>query len=97
MDENKENKNEEVLGPNQSPVQDTPKVFVEAEEKQIDFYEAIKAIVEGKKVTKLEWGNREIYGVLDNAVLKLHKVDGKLYSWLLNDGDINGTDYVVIS
>ena len=93
MDENKE---EKILGPNQSPVQDSPKVFVEAEEKQIDFYEAIREIMNGKKVTKLEWKNKEIYGVLNDTVLKLHKVDGKLYSWLLNNGDINGTDYKVI-
>jgi hypothetical protein len=75
----------------QSPIMQTEKLPV-----QMDFYDALREIMEGKIVTKLEWKNKGYYGVLDGSFLKLHKPDGKLYSWILNDGDINGTDYVLV-
>lgn len=62
----------------------------------IDFYEAIKQTYEGKKIHKLEWNDRNFYGVLNGGKLMLHKPDGKLYSWIISDGDIIGTDYIIL-
>lgn len=63
---------------------------------QMSFYEALKNIIIGNKVTKLEWNDKEYYGILDETHLKLHKPDGKLYDWILTDGDILGLDYIII-
>ena len=60
------------------------------------FPEAIKEVIEGKKIHKLEWENKEFYGFLDADKLSLHKPDGKNYQWLVNDGDLLGTDWIVI-
>ena len=65
--------------------------------KQLNFYDALKSVMGGKKVTKSEWNNKEVYGVLDEARLKLHKSDGKLYDWILSDGDILGSDYIILT
>jgi hypothetical protein len=61
------------------------------------FPEAIKQVIEGKVITKLEWGDENIYGALLAGRLKIHKDDNKFYDWILNDGDLTGTDFIVIS
>ena len=68
-----------------------------ASNKQLNFYDALKSVMGGKKVTKSEWNNKEVYGVLDEARLKLHKLDGKLYDWILSDVDILGSDYIILT
>jgi len=62
----------------------------------LNFYQALKLIAEGKKVTKLEWENEKFYGVIDNEILKLHKDDDKLYNWILGAGDLGGEDYIEV-
>jgi len=79
----------------QSPIV-TKITDVESSPRQMDFGEAMKKIVLGKKVTKLEWKDDKIYGIIDETILKLHKADGKLYQWILNDGDLSGEDYVEV-
>jgi len=74
----------------------TPIKVEGGEEKQVSFKDALELLLLGKKLHKLEWGNKEIYGVMDGTILKLHKEDGQLYQWILSEGDISGTDYVII-
>jgi hypothetical protein len=61
-----------------------------------DFSRALDLIVDGRKVHKLEWQDQEYYGVLHDATLMLHKPDGKLYAWIISEGDLIGTDFIVI-
>ena len=61
----------------------------------LDFYEAIKKMVDGHKLTKIEWEDMTTYGYLRNGVLTLHKGDTD-YQWIVSDGDINGTDWIVL-
>ena len=63
---------------------------------EMDFPTAIQKIIEGRKITKLEWGNKFIYGELRDDFLMLRKEDGKFYQWILSRADLEGTDYVVI-
>jgi len=63
----------------------------------MDFPSAIESIIGGKKATKQEWGNVDIYGVLKDGFLMLHKADGKFYQWIISDGDLQGTDWVIVS
>lgn len=62
----------------------------------MDFYTALREVVGGLKIHKLEWEDKGYYGFLEEGVLKLHKPDGKTYTWILSDGDLSGTDWVVI-
>jgi len=63
---------------------------------EIDFPTAISAILAGQKVTKAEWDNKDIYGVLRNGFLMLHKENDTDYKWIISEADANGTDYQVI-
>ena len=62
----------------------------------INFPQAMEKVIEGKKVHKLEWEDRTYYGFLNGEFLSLHKSDGKNYKWIVNAGDLNGTDYIVL-
>ena len=64
--------------------------------KDLNFYEALKAIMGGKSVTKIEWGNRNIYGILKDTHIMLHKADNRYYDWILSDGDVYGEDWVIL-
>jgi len=91
MGQTKENKD------NQSSTLSPQKVIkIEGEIKTMDFPEAIRAIIKGKKITKLEWNDKEIYGVLNDNILMLHKRDGVMYKWMLSDGDLLGEDWIVV-
>lgn len=64
--------------------------------KTMSFSEAITHIINGKKITRLDWKNSEFYGVLKDTRLMLHKPDGKFYKWTINEGDLTGNDWIVI-
>lgn len=63
---------------------------------ELDFYEALKEVMTGKSITKLEWGNRNIFGILKDTHLMLHKNDNRYYDWILSEADIRGDDWVVL-
>jgi len=62
----------------------------------INFFDALKAVLEGKKITKMEWNNPRIYGALENGTLMLHKEDS-LHTWVISDGDMKGEDWIVLA
>ena len=63
----------------------------------MDFPSALIEILDGKKVGKFDWHNRNYYGYLKDERLTLHKPDGKDYAWILTEGDMAGVDYFVIN
>lgn len=62
----------------------------------MNFYKALQEVSLGKKIHKLEWKDESYYGIMDNGMLKLHKPDGQLYNWIINDGDLAGEDWIVV-
>lgn len=64
----------------------------------LDFYAALKAIADGARITKLEWNDPETYGVLvdGKVMLRKHDADYEFYPWTISDGDIAGTDWVIL-
>lgn len=61
---------------------------------RIDFYQALKAMARGAKVTKAEWKDPAILGWLEGT-LKLRLADGSVVNWIVSDGDIFGLDWVI--
>ena len=61
-----------------------------------DFPDAMRDVIDGKHVTRLEWKNNKIYGVLDTGILTLVKEDGKKYKWIVSDGDMTATDWIAL-
>lgn len=62
----------------------------------MDFFDALFEVAEGNKITKLEWNNVEIYGLMQDNRLRIHKDDGLFYDWIISDGDLYGKDWVAI-
>jgi len=60
-----------------------------------DFPTAMKAIIDGKRVTKLEWNDVTMYCELHGQWLMIHR-DGQWFTWTVSDGDMLGQDWVVL-
>jgi len=65
-------------------------------QKTLNFFDALAAVSSGTKITKLEWNNRDIYILLRNSHLQIHKTDGVFYDLIVTDGDLLGLDWVLI-
>jgi len=59
----------------------------------MDFPGAIKAIIRGKKVTRLEWP-KEDHGLLKDGWLMIY-TKGQYFTWKVNDGDLKSNDWVI--
>lgn len=60
---------------------------------EMDFPNALREIIAGKCVTKMEWNDPNTYLVLKDNTLMLHKDDG-FYPLIVTDGDLFGEDFV---
>jgi hypothetical protein len=63
---------------------------------ELSFYDAIKEVVEGEKITKVEWETNEEYVFMRAETLHIHK-DGKDHVWTVREPDIIGVDWVVLA
>ena len=61
----------------------------------MDFPSAISAVVNGARISKLEWNDPECFGMLRDGFLMLRR-DGQWHQWIVNDGDLLGQDWVVV-
>lgn len=63
------------------------------------FPEAIKEIIKGKRISKVDWNDTAYFGVLKDDRLKLHKpneADDILHDWILSTGDLTGEDFFTL-
>ena len=68
-------------------------------EAEMDFFDALKEVADGKKITKLEWDDKRTYGFIKDGLLSIHKAgeaEGIDRPWILSDGDILCDDWVVL-
>lgn len=61
----------------------------------MSFYDALKQISTGKRVKRISWANHD-YCAMDNEWLAIFK-EGKPFSWCINDGDMEGQDYIIVT
>jgi len=64
--------------------------------KEMDFPSAIRITINGKKITRTEWGNKNIYCFLNGDILSIHMLDGNNHKWIINEGDMTAEDWVVL-
>lgn len=61
----------------------------------LTFPDAMVALIDGERLTRIEWDDRDTYIFLD-ARLRIHKsADGLSYDLIVSDGDARATDWVV--
>jgi hypothetical protein len=73
-----------------------PGEIVGKKSNQMSFPDAMQAVQEGEKITRLEWGDEKVYGIKKDGFLMLHKDDDKFYNWIVNDGDMDALDWITL-
>ena len=61
----------------------------------MDFPDAMRQVMFGKKVSRVSWENND-YGFLKDGWLTLWR-NKKFSTWLISDGDFDGSDWIVLS
>lgn len=74
----------------QSPIPSFRKVAI-----QLAFPEAIRAVIGGAKIQRLEWTDKKEYGLLQDSFLKIHK-KGEIHNWIVSEGDLMARDWVIV-
>lgn len=67
---------------------------------KMTFDQAVRKMIDGKKIHRLEWGDRRIYYLLKDGLVSIHKAgedEETTHPVILNDGDLLGTDWIVLS
>lgn len=72
----------------------TPLPRKEGESITMNFPDAIKAIIEGKKVSRISWGNDD-YGFIQKEWLTIY-TKGEDHTWLVSQGDMEGNDWFIL-
>lgn len=62
--------------------------------KTMDFIDAMKEIINFKKVSRVSWGNGD-YCLMKDGWLTIF-TKGDFHTWTINDGDTDGQDWTVI-
>lgn len=61
---------------------------------QLSFPDAIREVLNGRSITRTSWANQD-YCLLKDGWLTLY-INGEFRQWLVNDGDLNAIDWVVL-
>ena len=61
----------------------------------MSFFDALKKIQVGKMVTRISWGNKD-YCYMKDGWLSIFR-NGKTFQWVINDGDMEAQDFIVIT
>lgn len=59
------------------------------------FLEAMKEMLEGSKITRLEWNSNEEYGYIKDGLVIIH-TRGEDHKWIIRDGDYLANDWVIL-
>jgi hypothetical protein len=79
-----------------------PKAAKAHKKEFLSFADALKHVLDGKRIAKQEWVENGVdgtYGCLQDGKLCLHKhgePSEEYHHWILNDGDMLGTDWFVL-
>jgi len=76
---------------NQSPVPQT----VKQNKVEMPFYDAVRCMIEGAKVTRVAWENSEEYGYMKDGFVMIH-TKGNNHKWIISDGDYLAIDWTLV-
>jgi hypothetical protein len=66
---------------------------VETTPNQMDFPDALRAVLNGERVTKLDWNDPEVYVYLKGEFLMIH-INGEDHTFIIRDVDMRGKDWI---
>jgi len=63
----------------------------------MSFFDALHKVRAGKMVARISWANKD-YCLLKDGWLTIYtSKDEKFHTWIINDGDMDGQDYIVVT
>jgi hypothetical protein len=62
----------------------------------LSFYDALKEVAAGKRITRQAWENKDVVCYMKNAILMITPEDGVEHSWMVSEGDMGGVDWIVV-
>ena len=72
----------------------TPIPRKQGESITMSFPDAMREVIKGSKVTRIEWANKD-YGFLKDEWLSISK-DDKFHTWLVSSADMEAQDWIVV-
>jgi len=70
---------------------------VVSKQKKMDFSAIVKELISGKRLTRLEWDNKDIYIFLSDQRLRIyHPETNMIHDLVVSLGDLDGKDWVVV-
>lgn len=75
-----------------TPVPDDKTVVLQPQ--TMDFPDAMRQIINGRKVARVSWGNAD-YCLLRGGWLTIF-TKGDFHTWTINDGDMEAQDWTVV-
>lgn len=63
---------------------------------ELTFYDALREVAAGKKITRTAWSDPTVCLFLHGGALHLRKADGTLHTLIVQDGDLEAIDWVVV-
>ena len=61
---------------------------------EMDFFAALRATHDGKRVTRLAWANSD-YGFMHDGWLSISR-NGTMHTWLVHETDMTAEDWVIV-
>lgn len=55
----------------------------------------MQAVINGKRVTRLEWESTEDYGLLKDGFLTIH-TKGAFHQWIVSEADMIAEDWIIL-
>ncbi len=76
-----------------SPVPKKNKVII------YSFTEALAELIKGRRITRLEWGTNDEYGIMRDGWLMIFrngKEGLKFYQWIVSQADMEAIDWILL-
>lgn len=62
----------------------------------LSFPNAVQAIINGKRVRRVEWADKEEHCLLKDNFLMIHR-GGKFHAWIVSEGDVMAIDWEIVN
>ena len=89
-----QNENSDTLTPQDRIIEGEESLTPKATVIQMNFFDALHAIVDNKRVARVDWKNSD-YCLMNDGKLSIF-IDGKIRPWIVNDGDLEGRDWIIV-
>lgn len=61
----------------------------------MSFPDAMREVINGKKVRRISWPTESDHGLLRNGWLSIY-TRGDYHTWSVSDGDMEGNDWIIV-